>query len=352
MFFNSMRPMGAPAPDPDARPDAAMPASPAPLATPPPAPCGLASPPDTIVGESPAIGSIKDIASSIASRRSTVLILGETGTGKEMVARHIHALSDRMDKPFVPVDCSALTDSLFESQLFGHVRGAFTGAIRDSLGFIRAADTGTLFLDEIGELSPALQSKLLRVVQERAVTPVGDVKSYPVDVRFICATHRDVSAMVKTGEFREDLYFRLNVITLNVPPLRERPMDVIPLARHFLQQQAMLYGETPKRLSADAREVLLSYAWPGNVRELANAIEHAHVLASDMEIGAADLPDRLTAQVMPSPLGSDLRLDELEKRAIAEALRRTDGNKAAAARLLGLNIQKLNRHIQKLGVPV
>lgn len=352
MFFNSTRPPGDCAPQSDARPEAATPASPALVATPPPAPCGSAAPPDEIVGESPAIGSIKDIASSIASRRSTVLILGETGTGKEMVARHIHALSDRQDKPFVPVDCSALTDTLFESQLFGHVRGAFTGAIRDALGFIRSADTGTLFLDEIGELSLPLQSKLLRVVQERRVTPVGDVKAYPVDVRVICATNRDIGAMVKAGEFREDLYFRLNVITLNVPPLRERPMDVVPLARHFLQQQAMLYGETPKRLSPDAREALLRYGWPGNVRELANAIEHAHVLASDAEISASDLPPRLTAGALEAPLGSDLRLDELERRAIAEALRRTDGNKAAAARLLGLNIQKLNRHIQKLRVPV
>jgi transcriptional regulator with PAS, ATPase and Fis domain len=306
----------------------------------------------TLVGESPAIGSIKDIAASIASRRSTVLIQGETGTGKEMLARHIHALSDRADKSFVPVDCSSLTDTLFESQLFGHVRGAFTGAVRDSIGFIRAADTGTLFLDEIGELSLPLQSKLLRVIQERAVVPVGDTKAYPVDVRVICATNRDLNAMVRKGQFREDLFFRLNVISMNVPPLRERPQDVLPLARHFLEQQAMIYDETVKRLAPDAREALMAYAWPGNVRELANVIEHAHVLSGPMEITVTDLPDSIASRKSVTDLGSDLRLEDLERRAITEALRRTNGNKAAASRLLGLNIQKLNRHIEKLNIAV
>jgi len=306
----------------------------------------------TLVGESAAIGSIKDIAASIASRRSTVLIQGETGTGKEMLARHIHTLSDRADKAFVPVDCSSLTDTLFESQLFGHVRGAFTGAIRDSLGFIRAADTGTLFLDEIGELSLPLQAKLLRVIQERAVVPVGDVKAYPVDVRVIAASNRDLGAMVRKGTFREDLFFRLNVISMNVPPLRERPQDVLPLARHFLEQQASIYDESVKKLSPEAREALQAYAWPGNVRELANVIEHAHVLSSPHEIAVTDLPDSVIADRAGPVLGSDLRLEDLERRAINEALRRTNGNKAAAARLLGLNIQKLNRHIEKLGIAV
>ncbi len=315
-------------------------------------PPGLPADAQALVGESPAIGSVKDIASSIAGRRSTVLILGETGTGKEMLARHIHALSDRQDKPFVPVDCSALTDTLFESQLFGHVKGAFTGAVRDSLGFIRAADTGTLFLDEIGELPLPLQSKLLRVIQERTVTPVGDTRGYPVDVRVVCATNRDIAAMVRSGTFREDLLFRLNVITMNLPPLRERPMDIVPLARHFLQQQAAIYGETPKRLSPEAREVLQGYAWPGNVRELANVVEHAHVLSDDTEITAENLPERLRAKASFGDLGSDLRLSELERRAITEALRRTNGNKAAAARLVGLNIQKFNRHLSKLKITV
>jgi transcriptional regulator with PAS, ATPase and Fis domain len=334
MSFQPARPTGAVAPELDVGPPGSMPDT------------------ERIVGESPAIGSVKDVAASIAGRRSTVLILGETGTGKEMLARHIHSLSDRQDKPFVPVDCSALTESLFESQLFGHVKGAFTGAIRDSLGFIRAADTGTLFLDEIGELPVAMQAKLLRVMQERMVTPVGDTKAYPVDVRVICATNRDVAAMVKSGEFREDLYFRVNVITMNLPPLRERPMDVVPLARHFLEQQASIYGETPKRLTPAAREALQCYAWPGNVRELANVIEHAHVLSGEYEIDVGDLPDRLRARASASDFGSDLRLDEVERRVINEALRRTNGNKAAAARLVGLNIQKFNRHLSKLKITV
>ncbi len=334
MSFNPSRPTGAAAPPMDVDPPRFSPDS------------------TSLVGESPAIGSVKDVAASIAGRRSTVLILGETGTGKEMLARHIHALSDRQDKPFVPVDCSALTDTLFESQLFGHVRGAFTGAVRDSLGFIRAADTGTLFLDEIGELPLPLQSKLLRVMQERMVTPVGDTRGYPVDVRVVCATNRDIAAMVRASTFREDLLFRLNVITMNLPPLRERPTDIVPLARHFLQQQASIYGETPKRLSPEAREILQGYAWPGNVRELANVVEHSHVLTDGNEITADDLPERIRAMASFGDLGSDLRLEELERRAIHEALRRSNGNKASAARMVGLNIQKFNRHLSKLKIMV
>lgn len=305
---------------------------------------------EAFVGESSAMGSVKDVAASIASRRSTVLILGETGTGKEMLARYVHSLSERSTKPFVTVDCSALTESLFESQLFGHVKGAFTGAIRDSLGFIRAADTGTLFLDEIGELPPAMQSKLLRVIQEKTVTPVGDTRSYPVDVRFICATNRDLAGMVKSGTFREDLYFRINVITFHLPPLRKRPTDIMPLARHFLNQQAMIYGETPKQLSPEAREALLCYPWPGNVRELANVIEHAHVLSGPGRIEREHLPERLRIGLQQQELTSDLRLVEIERQVITEALRRTQGNKAAAARLVGLNIQKFNRHLAKLRI--
>ncbi len=334
MYFNPTRPTGAAAPGEDVGP-----------------PVGT-SDSEKLVGESPAIGSVKDVAASIAGRRSTVLILGETGTGKEMLARHIHSLSDRQDKPFVPVDCSALTESLLESQLFGHTRGAFTGAVRDSLGFIRAADTGTLFFDEIGELPLSMQPKLLRVLQERVVTPVGDTKAYAIDVRVVCATNRDIGQMVKVGTFRQDLYFRLNVITMNLPPLRERPMDIIPLARHFLEQQASIYGETPKRLTQAAKESLLAHHWSGNVRELANVIEHAHVLSGQLEIDASDLPDRLKAIAGVTEFGSDLRLDQLERRAIAEAIRRTDGNKAAAARMLGLNIQKFNRHLTKLNIMV
>jgi transcriptional regulator with PAS, ATPase and Fis domain len=316
-----------------------------------------------LVGRSAPVVAIREIADSIAARKCTVLILGETGTGKEMLARHVHCQSDRRHKPFVPVDCSSLTESLFESQLFGHLKGSFTGAVRDSLGFIRAAEGGTLFLDEIGELPLTMQAKLLRVIQERALVPVGDTKPRPVDVRIICATHRDLRTMVSEGTFREDLYFRLNVVSMHLPPLRERQADIVPLAEHFLASQAEAYDEPVRSLSAEAKELLLTYAWPGNVRELANAIEHAHVLGTSGTITPFDLPDRLiTSQPEraialkergPNPsleLGDDLNLENLERRAIIEALRRTKNNKAAAARLLGVNIQRLGRMLERLDV--
>ena len=326
-----------------------------------------------IVGDSAELASIRQIAATIAGRKCTVLVLGETGTGKEMLARHIHDSSDRALRAFIPVDCSSLTESLFESQLFGHARGAFTGAIRESLGFIRAADGGTLFLDEIGELSLASQAKLLRVIQERAVVSVGETKARPVDVRILCATHRDLNKMVADGTFRQDLYFRLNVVTLSLPPLRERADDVIALANHFLALQSEMYNEPVRVLSSAAQAALLSHDWPGNVRELANAIESAYVLSGGTTIEVTDLPDRVrgnaSASIQMSRAVSrpampaisnveafaatgdaDLDLDAVERRTIAEALRRSKNNKSAACRLLGINIQRLNRKIEKLGV--
>ncbi|MBV8781086.1 MAG: sigma 54-interacting transcriptional regulator [Phycisphaerae bacterium] len=304
------------------------------------------------VTASSALGAVRDIATSIAARRSTVMLLGETGTGKEMLARHIHYTSDRATMPFVPVDCSAMTETLFESQMFGHVRGAFTGAIRDSLGFIRAADRGTLFLDEVGELNVSLQAKLLRVIQERSVIPVGDTRPRPVDVRIVRATHRDLSSMVRTGAFRQDLFFRLNVVVMNVPPLRERPDDIVPLAAHFLRMQAALYDEQPKTISAEAVAALRAYSWPGNVRELSNVIEHAHVIASSSEIRLSDLPSAFRKPGVLPAIVSDLCLIDVERRTISEALHRTNFNKAGAARLLGLNIQRLNRRIRSLGITI
>src|SRR5688572_29072759 len=232
-----------------------------------------------LVGDSPTFRDLKKIVAGVAARRSTVMLLGETGSGKEMLARFVHQSSQRSAKPFIPVDCSSLTDNLFESELFGHVRGAFTGASRDSLGFIRAADGGTLFLDEIGELGAGTQAKLLRVLQERRVVPVGETRGRPVDIRVVAATHRDLTGMVRDGTFRQDLYFRLNVVTLRLPSLRERREDVLPLARHFLQLQAELYDEPVRQLAPDAAAALRAYDWPGNVREVANVMEQAHVLA-------------------------------------------------------------------------
>jgi len=298
------------------------------------------------------MAAIKSMAETVAPRQCTVMILGETGTGKEMVARYIHAQSDRAAAPFIPVDCSALSDTLFASEMFGHARGAFTGAVRDTLGFVRAADGGTLFLDEIGELSLPLQAKLLRVIQERCVVPVGDAYARPVNVRIICATHRDLAAMVREGTFREDLYFRLNVVTTNLPPLRERPDDVLPLADHFLKAQADLYDEPQRILSADSVAALQRYSWPGNIRELANAMEAAHVLAKGDTIELFDLPVRLQSTRPATEFASALCLTEVERRTIIEALRRTNYCKAAASRLLGINIQRLNRRIDRLKIRV
>jgi transcriptional regulator with PAS, ATPase and Fis domain len=307
---------------------------------------------DDLVGISTAMAAIKSVAETVAPRQCTVVILGETGTGKEMVARYIHAQSDRAAAPFIPVDCSALCDTLFASEMFGHVRGAFTGAVRDSLGFVRAADGGTLFLDEIGELSLPLQAKLLRVIQERCVVPVGDAYAHPVNVRILCATHRDLPAMVKEGTFREDLFFRLNVVVTNLPPLRERSDDILPLANHFLETQADLYQEPRRRLSSEAAQALEIYRWPGNVRELSNAMEAAHVLAKGDNIELSDLPVRIQAPRSTNEPASELCLAEVERRTIAEALRRTNSCKAAASRMLGINIQRLNRRIASLKIRV
>jgi two-component system response regulator HydG len=278
------------------------------------------------------------------------MILGETGTGKEMLARYIHENSLRANKPFIPVDCSSLSDTLFESELFGHVKGAFTGAMRDSLGFIRASDGGTLFLDEIGELSLALQSKLLRVLQEKVVVPVGDTNPRPVDLRIVTATNRDLEAMVRQGTFRQDLYFRLNVVVLRTPALRERVQDILPLAEYFLGVQSELYNESLKKVSSAVVEVFQAYAWPGNVRELANVMEHAHVLASGDTIELSDIPLRLQTGNRKPAMDESLSLEDVERHTIAAALKRSNYNKALASRMLGINIQRLNRRIVRLGI--
>jgi transcriptional regulator with PAS, ATPase and Fis domain len=306
-----------------------------------------------LVGESPAMSGLKKMAEDIASRRSTVMILGETGSGKEMLARFIHQNSNRAQKPFIPVDCSSLSDNLFESELFGHTKGAFTGATRDSLGFIRAADGGTLFLDEIGELSIHLQSKLLRVLQEKCVTPVGDFRPRPVDIRVVTATNRSLEDMVRDGTFRQDLYFRLNVVVLKVPSLRERVSDIGCLAHHFLKTQADMYDEPVKTLSPEVVHLLERYSWPGNVRELSNVMEHAHVIAGKPEIAVSDLPPRLQpSEAEGVPQGDSVNLEDMERCTIAKALKSVNFNKAAASRVLGINIQRLNRRITRLGIAI
>jgi len=300
-----------------------------------------------------ALASILEMVKAIATRKCPVIITGETGVGKEMVARQIHNLSDRADGVFVPVDCTTLTGQLFESQLFGHVRGAFTGAVDSTLGFFRAADGGTIFLDEISEIPLELQAKLLRVLQEAAVTPLGSTKSYPVNVRILCATNCSLREMVEKGTFRADLYYRLNVVNLEVPPLRQRKEDILPLAEYFLANQAIFYSEAPKVLSSTVRQLLLNYNWPGNVRELANAIERAYALTIGREIQPAVLPfEIIVADSTPYPEHELPTLDDVKRKIITRTLQYTGGRKIAAAKILGIERRKLNRLIEKLNIPV
>ncbi|MHC5077046.1 MAG: sigma-54 interaction domain-containing protein [Planctomycetota bacterium] len=303
------------------------------------------------IGKSKAFDSILKLISVIASRRCPVIISGETGVGKEMVAMQIHYASKRSNKPFIPVDCTTLTGQLFESQLFGHVKGAFTGAVNTTLGFFRAAHGGTLFLDEISEIPLALQAKLLRVLQENCVTPLGSTKSYPVDIRVLCATNTNLQKMVEDGDFRSDLYYRLNVVTLEVPPLRNRKEDILPLAEYFLAGQAIFYGEKPKVLTENVKKLLLNYSWPGNVRELSNAIEHSYVLTAGQEIQAATLPfEIIIAESVDYPKQHLPTLDDVKRKIITQTLEHTKGRKIAAARILGIERRKLNRLIEKLDI--
>ena len=306
---------------------------------------------DSLIGVSPALKSILEVVEAIAARKCPIIITGETGVGKEMVARQIYFASDRADKVFVPVDCTTLTGQLFESQLFGHVKGAFTGAVDNTLGFFRAADGGTIFLDEISEIPLELQAKLLRVLQEEMVTPLGSTKSYPIDVRIICATNRSLPEMVKDGSFRSDLYYRLNVVNLEVPPLRQRKEDILPLAEYFLANQSEFYGEPAKMLSDSVKTLLLNYSWPGNVRELANAMERAYVLTTGQEIKSSALPFEIIISESASYPQHELpTLDEVKRKIITQTLEFTNRRKLAAAEILGIERRSLNRLIKKLNI--
>ena len=305
------------------------------------------------IGSSTAFNSIVDMIGAIAARRCPVIVTGETGVGKEMVARQIHLASDRDNKVFVPVDCTTLTGQLFESQLFGHTRGAFTGAVDHTLGFFRAADGGTIFLDEISEIPLELQAKLLRVLQDNMVTPLGSTKSYLVDIRVLCSTNRNLWEMVKEKTFRADLYYRLNVVTLEVPPLRQRKEDILLLADYFLTNQSQFYSEPPKRLSEAAVDMLLKYHWPGNVRELANAMERAYVLTMGDQIKPAVLPvELIIADSTQYPQHELPTLDDVKRRIVIRTLEYTRGRKMAAAQILGIERRSLNRLIEKLEIPL
>ncbi|MFL5384973.1 MAG: sigma-54-dependent transcriptional regulator [Longimicrobiaceae bacterium] len=293
------------------------------------------------------------LAETVGPTDSTVLISGESGTGKEVLARYLHELSGRADGPFVSINCGALPENLLESELFGHVRGSFTGAVRDKQGLFVAAKGGTFFLDEVGEMSPATQVKLLRVLQEREVIPVGATEAVPVDVRIVAATNRDLDEEIRRGGFRSDLFYRLNVITLHLPPLRDRPDDVPLLAEHFLQRFAASRGRKV-RLVPETLEAMQGYDWPGNVRELENALERAAVMTPGEEIGPDALPAKITERA-PQPLVQaslppNPTLEIIERAYIHWVLQAEGGNKTRAAEVLGIDPSTLYRKLLRYGM--
>ena len=309
---------------------------------------------DRPVGSSKVWLDILRLAETVAPTESTVLLQGESGTGKEVIARFIHELSNRADGPFMSINCGALPESLLESELFGHVKGSFTGAVKDKMGLFAASATGTFFLDEIGETTPATQVKLLRALQHREVIPVGATDAVPVDSRLIAATNRDLDEEIKTGRFRSDLYYRLNVISIHLPPLRQRRDDIPILAEHFLQRIGDLRGEPPKRLDAAALQMLQEYNWPGNVRELENALERAIILTPGPQIGVDGLPERVThrkSEPLVSPhTPANPTLEAIERAYIMWVLQSEGGNKSRAAEVLGIDPSTLYRKLSRYGM--
>jgi len=306
-----------------------------------------------ILGTSEAMREVLDLAGRVAASDATVLITGESGTGKELLARGIHHSSARTDGPFIAVNCAAIPEGLIESELFGHMKGSFTGAVRDKEGKFQLADGGTLFLDEVGDLRPELQAKILRALQERAIDRVGGAKPIELDVRIISATNRDLEQEVRSGAFREDLYYRLSVVALRMPPLRERKGDIPLLAEHFLKK----YNPgRPVTLSPEALLLLTSYGWPGNVRELENAMERASVLRRDDTLGAKDLPEKLAraaggvSGVILNLPDEGLSLEELEKDLISKALDKHKGNQTRAAEYLRITRPTLIYRMEKYGL--
>lgn len=302
------------------------------------------------IGVSPAFRAALDLAESVADSESTILIGGESGTGKEVFAHYIHELSPRSSRRFLSLNCGALPEGLLESELFGHVKGSFTGAVKDKEGLFVAASGGTFFLDEVGEMAPSTQVKLLRVLQQREVIPVGSTDPIPVDVRLIAATNRNLERDIEEGRFRRDLYYRLNVISLELPPMRDRTEDIPLLAEHFLSRQAG-EGEEPRKLSPKALQVLQEYHWPGNVRELENVIERAVVLSAGPTIKPDALPERLH-ETPSEPLVQDRppanpALEIIERAYIEHVLKAEGGNKTKAAEVLGIDPSTLYRKIKR-----
>ena len=314
-----------------------------------------------LVGHSPAIIGVMKTVARVAPSQASVLVSGETGTGKELVARTVHRYSERSRAKFVAVNCSALAEGLLESELFGHVRGAFTGAQAARPGLFREADHGTLFLDEIGDISPALQSRLLRVLQEQEIVPVGSETPVRVDVRVIAATHRDLPVLVREGRFREDLYYRLNVVTITLAPLRERRQDIPLLIDDLLRRLAARHERGPVAVDPEAQRALLMYDWPGNVRELLNVLERALVLAAQDVIRPEHLSEEVRAALLPhsapiiaqgpnAPATEMIPLAAVEKRHVLAVLAASDGNRERAARVLQISRRTLSRMLQRWGM--
>jgi len=318
-----------------------------------------------LIGNSPEMEKIYRILSKVSQTAHPVLILGESGTGKELIARSIHANGPNASKPFLPVDCGSLVPTLVESELFGYVKGAFTGATRNKEGLLVSAEGGTVFLDEVGELPLDLQAKLLRALQEKEIRPVGATHSVPINARILAATNRDLTTMVEQGRFRKDLYYRLNVVALRIPPLRDRREDIPVLAAHFLNRLSSRNGGTKYTLSDDALRTMSEYSWPGNVRELENSIERACALCSGPVLRLGDMPTQLqefhlnTHRAASAPTNgkpvtpisaSVTPLADLERKAILETLRQLKGDKLTTARLLGIGKTTLYRKLKEYGI--
>jgi two-component system, NtrC family, response regulator AtoC len=303
-----------------------------------------------IIGESTSTRRLREVITQLAqSEAHTILVQGESGTGKELVARGLHYESARRNSPFMEVNCAAITETLFESEIFGHEKGAFTDAKSTKKGLMELADGGTLFLDEVGEIPVASQAKLLRCLQERTFKRVGGTRDLKVDVRVITATNRSLEVMVKEGKFREDLFYRLNVIPLTIPPVRERREDILPLARHFLSEANSTFHKAVKRLATEAESLLLAYAWPGNVRELKNLIERLVILSTGDTIEADQLPVPFSAAA-DGPLAEEVSsqprtLEAIERAYILKVLRQVNGNKSEAAKILGITRQTLRKKL-------
>ena len=309
---------------------------------------------DVIIGSSNKISTVKELIRKVAKTESTILITGESGTGKEVAARALHAISHRANGPFVAVNCGAIPTELLESELFGHIKGSFTGAVKDKVGLMEMANGGTFFLDEVGNTAPSTQIKILRAIQEREILPVGGQTAKKIDVRLIAATNENLEDSITRGEFRKDLYYRLNVININIPPLRERREDIELLFMHFLKQKGHTGNIAIEKIPKDLMEILINYSWPGNIRELENVIERFVALSVGGKIGVNLLPDHIKnlkkSQLISDTPNTPPSMDEIEKAYIHWVLTQHGGQKQKAAEVLGIGRSTLDRKIEKYGL--